>query len=51
MTKLLFLSECFPLVLDFRGLVLPLLADDLGDFWIRKAWILGNNVGLMVLAV
>lgn len=36
-TKLLFFGECFPLVLDFRRLILPLLADDLRDFWIRKA--------------
>lgn len=34
MAKLLLFRESFPLALDLRWLILPLLADDLGDFWI-----------------
>jgi len=49
--KLLFFSEPFPLVLDLDRLVLPLLADDLGDIGVRKAWILRDDLSLMMLAV
>lgn len=51
MAKLLFFRKRFPLVLDFRRLVLPLFADDLGDLWIGKAGILGDDLGLMVLTI
>ena len=49
--KLLFFRKRFPLVLDFRRLVLPLFADDFGDLWVGKTRILGNDLGLMVLTV
>ena len=51
MTKLLFFCKRFPLVLDLGGLVLPLLADDLGDLWVGKTRILSDDLGLMVLTV
>lgn len=51
MTKLLFFCERFPLVLDFDGLIAPLLSDDLGDLRICKTWILRDDLGLMMLAI
>jgi len=51
MTELLLLSKRFPLVLDFDGLVTPLLSDDLGDLGVRKTRVLGNDLGLVMLAV
>lgn len=51
MTKLLFLCKRFPLVLDLGRLILPLLADDLGDLWVGKTRILSDDLGLMVLTV
>lgn len=51
MTDLLLFSELLPFVLDFRRLVLPLFADDLGYLWIRKARVLGYNASLVMLSV
>jgi len=51
MTALLLFGKRFPLVLDLGRLVLPLLADDLGDLWIGEAWVLSNYLGLVVLTV
>jgi len=51
MAKLLFFSKSLPLVLDLNRLVLPLLADDLGDLGIRKAGVQRDDLGLMMLAV
>lgn len=51
MAKLLFFGESFPLVLHFRRLVAPLLADDLGYYWIGKTGILGDDLSLMMLAI
>lgn len=51
MAELLLFGESFPLVLHFDCLVAPLLADNLGDFRIGKAWVLGNDFALMMLAI
>jgi len=51
MTKLFFLSESFPLGLDFSCLIAPLFADNLGDLWVGEARILRDDFGLMMLAV
>lgn len=49
--EFLLFSKGFPLVLDFRSLIAPLLADYLGDFRVCKAWVLGNDLALMMLAI
>ena len=51
MAEFLLFGKGFPLVLDFGWLIAPLFADDLGDFWISKTWMLSNDLGLMVLTV
>ena len=51
MTKLLLLSERFPLVLDFTWLVVPLLSDDLGNLRICETRVLRNDLGLVMLAI
>jgi hypothetical protein len=51
MVLLLLLGEQLPLVLALLGLLAPLLADDLGDFWVGKPWVLLHHLGLVVLAV
>ena len=51
MAKLLLFGKSFPLVLNFNGLIAPLLTDDLRDLWIRKPRMLSNDLGLVMLAV
>lgn len=51
MAKLLFLSERFPLSLDFDCLIAPLLANDLGDLRVGETGILRDDLGLMMLAI
>jgi hypothetical protein len=48
---LLLLGKQLPLVLALLGLLTPLLADDLGDFWVSEPWVLLHHLGLVVLAV
>jgi len=51
MADLLVFRKRLPLVLDFWGLVLPLFADDLGDFRVGETGVLGDYVGLVMLTV
>lgn len=51
MAEFLFLSKRFPLVLGLWRLILPLLANDLGDLWIGKTRVLGNNLRLVLLTI
>ena len=50
-TKLLFFRKCFPLAFLFWWLVLPLFSNNLRDFRVGKTWVLGNDVGLMMLTI
>ena len=49
--EFLFLRKCLPLVLFVGWQALPLLADNVRDLRIRKAWVLSNDVRLMVLTI
>jgi hypothetical protein len=51
MSELLLFSERLPLALGIRRLILPLLADDLGNFRICKAWMVCNYLSLIVLTI
>ena len=44
-------SKSFPLVLNFRWLTCPLLADYFRDFGIGKTRVKGDNLGLIMLPV
>lgn len=46
-----YIGEGFPVGFHFRGGVPPLFADDFGDFGVGEAGILGDDGGLVVLAV
>lgn len=46
-----YICEGLPVVLDLSGGIPPLLANDLGDLGIGEARILGDDCGLVVLAV
>lgn len=48
---LFFFREALPVVLDVGGFLAPVVADDLGDVWVREAGELRHHVGLVVLAV
>lgn len=47
----MYLCQAFPLVLYFSRLLLPLFANDFGDFGVGKAGMLGDDVGLVMLAI
>ena len=49
--NLLFLCKRLPPVLFLGWLVLPLLANDLRYFRVRKAWVLSNYGSLMMLSI
>lgn len=49
--RLFLLGEAFPVALGLLVLLAPMLSNDLGNIWVRKAWILENHAGLVVLAV
>lgn len=51
MAKFLLFGESLPLVLDFDRLAAPLLADNLGYFWVSEAGMLSDDLGLVVLTV
>jgi len=51
MAELFFLSEGFPLGLDFDCLIAPLFADYLRDLWVGETRVLRDDFGLVVLAV
>jgi len=46
-----YVCEGFPVGFHFRGGVAPLFADDFGDFGVGEAGVLGDDGGLVVLAV
>lgn len=51
MANLLLFRESLPLILDLRNLILPLFANDLGNFGIREAGVLRDNARLVMLSI
>lgn len=51
MSRLLLLGQALPVTLGLLVLLTPLLTDNLGDFWICKAWVSEDHACLVVLAV
>jgi len=51
MALLFFIRQCFPVVFDFLGLVLPLFSNDLGDVRVGQVWVASDNLGLVMLAI
>ena len=51
MALFLLFGESVPLGFDVFPLVLPLVADDLGDFRVGKPRVVGDYLGLLVLSV
>jgi hypothetical protein len=49
--NLLLLSEALPLLLALIRLLPPSLADDFRDLWIGEPWVLGYDLGLVMLPV
>ena len=51
MALFFFFGEPVPLGFDVFPLVLPLVADNLGDFGVGEPWVVGGYLGLLMLSI